>query len=176
MDELYTLTEIAAWSSLMAKAERVQPLPEFIAVVREHFFLTLQHYLDFKRSVCDVLDRDPFRLLLICKRGRHVVCELRREVCNDILNTPEDKLHSTTLKLKRILSRQLHFAADHGLCAPELWVQVELWAERLVSDTQQIEGFNTIVCSAVNMAPNIKLPLLSARCTSTSFLFDQDTV
>ena len=54
-------------------------------------------------------------------------------------------------------------AVAKGMCPFPLWLQAALWAEVFPADTQRIEGLNGQVVSAARFAPNVQLPLMSAR-------------
>ena len=109
-------------------------------------------------------------MFLIAKRAKDIKCPERLAVCKEVLSTADEKLHVIARKLKFVYKDQLVFCADNcGVCRLELWLLVDLWARYCPADTQSIEGFNNIVTNATVLAPNIKLPLLNARCASRSF-------
>ena len=61
-------------------------------------------------------------------------------------------------------------AVAEGICPFPLWLQAALWAEVCPADTQRIEGLNGQVVSAARFAPQMQLPLVSARLTSKHFI------
>ena len=166
MSELEALTDLGVWQSFLLRADASMrfALSECILVV------TLQHHADFNWRVVTMIRSVPYNLFIIAKRAKDIKCPERLAVCKEVMSTADEKRHVIARKLKFVYKDQLVFCADNcGACRLELWLLVDFWARYCPADTQSIEGFNNIVANATVLAPNIKLPLLNARCASRSF-------
>ena len=153
------LTYAGQWSDLLEDAAP-EARPQLLDCI---LFITVQHHADFHRRVVADLAKHPWQLLHIARSLPHVSCAKRRAVASGLMDTPNHSLHITSLKFKRAYASEIAHMRETGKCPMHVWALVALWAAKLPSNTQRIEGINNEIISATKMAPSIELPLLSTR-------------
>ena len=92
---------------------------------------------------------------------------VRRGVCRQILDAPDDKLalrdSDLGLKLKINYYADFRYGAETGKCSRALWAVMLVVRSMLPNDTQEIEGANSIITLMCKRAPGMHLPLVNAR-------------
>ena len=166
-DALYELTNICNWAWLLDRADlgMRKPITDCILLI------TVQHHADFQHRVFQPTHSFPLVILWIARRMPDTVCEDRRRVCRQILDTDDHMLHIIALKLKRFSNGALTYASNTGKCHWGLFGLVSMWVIAMPCDAQSIEGLNNQISSAVRFAPAIGLPLLSARIVARFLAF-----
>lgn len=117
---------------------------------------------DFQRRIVARLAEYPFCLLWLAKEEPTKVCHRRKAVAVDLLS--RDDLDPNARKLRQLFEAQLQETSETGLLDRTLWTHVRALAMMWRCGTEEIESINSLIKLNVKLAPNISLPLLSARC------------
>lgn len=107
-----------------------------------------------------------------------MVCNMRRDIAGQVLGANSDHLEPTTRKIRALCKHELQHCYDTGIfekeskspSGPLLFCLIKSLALLMPSDTQVIEGMNSIVKLIGRRCPNITLELLSARLVVKRFL------
>eukprot|EP00969_Alexandrium_andersonii_P059839 2635469-Alexandrium_andersonii.AAC.1 len=67
------------------------------------------------------------------------------------------------VKLRRVFARELEQSAVDGMLDRRAWRFLRTLGESIGTDTQQLEGVNSMVKHMTKLAPNMRLRLLSSR-------------
>ena len=84
------------------------------------------------------MQSDPLQLLWLAKEPADIPCPKRKKLCNDILNSDERALHSTTLKLKVVFIDELRSCAGigDGKLSMVIWVPLRCIAVKFTGTSQ----------------------------------------
>ena len=81
-----------------------------------------------------------------------------------LLSCADCDLDSATRKIRQIFRADLEFSAQNrGRATSTFWVFVQDLARMWPTNTQDVEGVNSVLKKQTRDSPNIGLPLLSAR-------------
>eukprot|EP00959_Pyramimonas_sp_CCMP1952_P100801 2108765-Pyramimonas_sp.AAC.1 len=133
------------------------------------------HRADFHRRLVHLtVNKPPWNLLVLAKRGKDIRCPLRVDLARRLLSTSADSLEVNSRKFVSMFRGELQRMIDSdGKCPGVMWTQVALWceAETTPSDNHSIEGINNMIISTALAAPTIRDPLLSSRVVGRLALF-----
>ena len=88
----------------------------------------------------------------------------RLRVAEHLLNTASDLLHVTARKIKLLFLEALQYVVrTNGCVGMQLYTLMRLVCDTWRADTQEVEGFMSLIQAAVSKAPSIGLPQLDAR-------------
>ena len=147
------------WTELMVDGD-----DELLSVAQNVAYkLACRNQADYESRITSRCKSDPLRLLNLCKQERSASCDLRRNICNELLGRSDDKLHPAAMKLKWLFHDDIEECARTGQLHSPLHSFIRLVACRWVADVQEIEGIHNIIQSICRRAPSISLPLLDAR-------------
>eukprot|EP00959_Pyramimonas_sp_CCMP1952_P305361 6390303-Pyramimonas_sp.AAC.1 len=158
-DELVHLLSPDEWGALVVRAPEGQREQLWSCILA----IALQHVVDFQHRIRGLCQEYPLKLLWIAYNEPDIQCTRRRDVARELLSANPAALEVNALKLVVLFRPQLRVAAENGRCPTCLYVLIDMWVARLQCDVQAIERANKIVQNVVDLAPNIDLPLLSAR-------------
>lgn len=127
--------------------------------------------------VCSI-PRYPFKLFWLIKKPPLMVCNMRRDIAGQVLGANSDHLEPTTRKIRDLCKDELRHCFESGIfekeskspSGPLLFCLIKSIALLMPSDTQVIEGMNSIVKLIGRRCPNITLELLSGRLVVKRFL------
>jgi len=90
------------------------------------------------RRIRKTMQSDPLQLLWLAKEPADIPCPKRKKLCNDILNSDERALHSTTLKLKVVFIDELRSCAGigDGKLSMVIWAPLRLIAVKFTGTSQ----------------------------------------
>ena len=128
--------------------------------------LTLQSACEVHRRIGSVVNSFPAKLVwLIYTTDPNQACDKRKAVSAELLHSPSQNLDASfSQKFRELFKADLGVCSASGVIDPLLAQLVaESFSSLLVLDTQEIEGCNSIIKKVVQLAPSIKLPLLSDR-------------
>lgn len=127
--------------------------------------LTLQSASEVHRRIGGVVNSFPAKLAwMIYTTDPNQPCEKRKKVSADLLRSPSQNLDASfTQKFRDLLKDDLGRCSSTGCLEPMLHQLLFESFSLLVMDTQEVEGCNSIIKKVVQIAPSIKLPLLSDR-------------
>ncbi len=131
---------------------------------------------DFDRRIGSLSDKFPYRLAWLIWRPHDVPCDCRRALSAYLVSVVYASQVSgdlTTLKVIVIFEQELVAAASSGMLDYELWVVVTSMFGHLHTDSQEIEGVNSILRRIVTIAPSIQQQLLSSRLQIKKHLGEQ---
>ena len=85
-------------------------------------------------------------------------------MAQQLLDSAGADLDTASLKIRQIFSSDLEFSAQHrGRATATFWIFVTDLALMWPTNTQDVEGVNSVLKKETKDSPNIGLPLLSAR-------------
>ena len=90
-------------------------------------------------------------------------CANRRQCASDILDLPDGALGVSTVKLRQHFKPELIQARDTGFMHSRLWNMLNQLANVWWTDTQEVEGANSIIKAIASAGPNTTWNLLSSR-------------
>eukprot|EP00969_Alexandrium_andersonii_P173615 7675694-Alexandrium_andersonii.AAC.1 len=107
----------------------------------------------------------------------HVPCDepskARQAIATELQTLRDDMIGSQfVVKLRRTFAGELARAAADGTLDGELWHLLRSVGRAIGTDTQQLEGVNSMVKHMTKLAPNMKLRLLSSRVVIKKTLSD----
>lgn len=114
------------------------------------------------------LDSFPYKLFWMIREPATRKCEVRSTTATLVLATPDMEQQDRsgfTSKFRHIFRQALQHAADTGLLQDDLYEFLSDLSSMWELDTQEVEGMNGLIKLMLGLAPNIRLPLLSARVT-----------
>ena len=121
----------------------------------------------FQIRVIDKIISAPLLFLLVCEAAHDVVCERRQVACRTILDTPMEELDALymdfSLKMVQVYRAELLVCANTGLCPHALYVYMIMVRRELGSNTQDIEGMNSLLQRMTALAPNCRMATASDR-------------
>jgi len=107
----------------------------------------------------------PLQFMILCEKGPDVEDGERVELAKYIVDTDDDELLNLTLlsdmpyKVKQIYLADFRFIIDNnGKCPLRLWVFSAVYRSRMPHESQEVEGFNSIISKSRG-----KLPLVSDK-------------
>ena len=164
--ELAKLTDLDEWSGTLDSVPLGQ-IETYMNLIKK---VTLLHVSDFQRRVVKKLAEFPYALLVLVWKPGDEPCQKRQSLCKRILETPEQFLHLTALKIKKLFQGVLQECALTGLLCMSLWCIIRIVACAWRGDTQAIEGINSMITATCRRCPNISMPLLDARIGNRRYM------
>lgn len=127
--------------------------------------LTLQSASEVHRRIGSVVNNFPAKLAwMIYTTDPNQPCEKRKAVSADLLRSPSQNLDASfTQKFRDLFADDLGRCSSTGCLEPMVHQLLFESFSLLVMDTQEVEGCNSIIKKIAQIAPSIKLPLLSDR-------------
>ena len=145
-------------------------------------FSTLLCYADFTRRIVERTVSFPLKLAWILHRPE-TTCDQRRRVAQEVLdvsssvheglpplppNAPSSDIVSQSIqqhvaKIGVKFESELRYCIDTGLLHPHMKLFVQMLLQVMRLDTQAVEGLNSTIKLMCRAAPNLHVPLLSAR-------------
>jgi hypothetical protein len=110
--------------------------------------------------------------LRLCYSKPDEFCDFRKAVAAELSATPDDGLDDMTRKIKHHFGDQLMHSAQTGFIHCDLHQLLDDIFEMFMTDTQEVEGINSIIKKITDIAPAIKLALLSDRVVIKKSLAD----
>ena len=115
---------------------------------------------EFYRRIVQPTREYPLQMVWLCRMDAHVPCIDRQRVAQDMLRS----MHPAVMKFRFLFEADLQFCANTGRMAPDLWSLFAcLFRLMWTTDSQEMEGVNSIIRKVVDLAPAIQLELLAAR-------------
>ena len=106
------------------------------------------------------------KLLIFAKSAPYRCCQQRRELAQELLKIPARCLEGSAEHMLANFKQDVEVAASNGTVSQQLFGLVDIWAKKWPSTTVEIESTNKLVRNCVVAAPNVGLPIVSARaCT-----------
>ena len=150
------------------------PLFDKCPVVHQDWFpdlcyqITLNNFCSFFRRIVSKTTSFPLKLVCLAHNLAGTVCEQRRSVAQNLLDTPNSELDITSRKVKLGYLDVLEDIVKNGIMtatplAKKLWVRWRLIRAMMRGETVEIEGVMNLISSIVKRAPAIRLELLSSR-------------
>ena len=126
---------------------------------------------DFDRRVRKKVTRLPWTLLWLGKEKPDKVCEQRRRVAQELLDTPNGQLHLNAAKTNILFGNEIEHAAATGTLRTnsQLWLYYRSLAAIMQCEIEEIEGVNKLIQNQSKKAP-LKQSLLNARVGITKEL------
>jgi len=137
---------------------------------------TLEGASEIDRRIGGLVRTYPLRLAwLIFTKDPLKVCRKRQDLASELISENCDYDQSFTAKLVAFFRPELEHCASTGMLDQLMHQCVSDFFEVSCLDTQAVEGANSMVKKMVQIAPNIKLPLLSDRLLVKKVLAPQVT-
>ena len=118
----------------------------------------------YHRRITERLNSVPVRLLWFAVRPPDETHVERLKLAKYLLDTPNEFLNITARKVKLLFHDTISYCvANDGKIQMRLYALFRLLARTWTADTQQVEGYMSLIQAAVSRAPSISEPLLDAR-------------
>ena len=107
----------------------------------------------------------PYKLFFLIQQPAKVECDLRKAISHELLVTDDDDIidKGFTAKFRVAFNAELFDSSQTGLLDEFIFSLLTDIANHWGLDTQNIEGINGMLKRILTLAPNISLPLMSAR-------------
>jgi hypothetical protein len=126
--------------------------------------LTLHVLCDFDRRVTTRLESMPYLLLWLAYSSPTEECQSRLRVVTMMLNTDDEILHRTAVKIKRVFRKELDDClGTNGRLSSRLYSPMRIVANEWKADTQEIEGIMNLIKLASHASNTISAQLMDAR-------------
>ena len=126
--------------------------------------LVLRVIASFQRRIMQALETMPIQLLWFAVEAPDVEHVERQRVAQLLLDTPSHELHVTARKIKFLFLMNLIYCVDSGgKIHMTMYAAFKLLADVWAADTQEVEGYMSVIQAAVAKAPSIQEPQLDAR-------------
>ena len=106
-------------------------------------------------------------LLQLVEQPAADYCAKRQQVAIRLRDTPDEDLtnryNDFEIKLKHAFADELNQAAASGTCPSTLFSFMRLVRSKLPSETQDIEGMNSVLQRMAKLAPNLQMAMASDR-------------
>ena len=112
--------------------------------------------------------RFPKVLCWLCFHAARVMCRSRSRIATLMINatcTADLDGDATSWKIALLFKSQLRATSLYGTISEELYTLISNMCVVWYNETQKIEGDNNKVQKEIELAPNMRLPLASARNT-----------
>ena len=106
----------------------------------------------------------PIQLLWFAVDAPNVPHSERQRLARMLLDTPSAQLHVTARKIKFLFLRSLIYCVDSdGRIPMTMYAVFKLLADSWKADTQEVEGYMSVIQAAVAKSPSIQEAQLDAR-------------
>ena len=151
----------AKWRMMMAE-EPGKTVHSWIAVLVS---CTLEISSELHRRLVSYVKSYPAKLAwLIFTEPAYNPCDRRRQIAHELLQLPSDRVDSSfTGKFRTIFKEELEICARTGAIDALFFQLLRDFFNLLPIETQEVEGTNSMIKKTYQIAPAIKLPLMSDR-------------
>ena len=118
---------------------------------------------DFRRRIVVPCENLPYQLLIF---GVHAQDTASKELALRLLLKSHDH-DETTRKFAHHFKKELQQLVSDGSVHLVLWRYARTLGQMWRPDTEEVEGINSVLKTLITEAPNIGVPLLSARASTT---------
>eukprot|EP00959_Pyramimonas_sp_CCMP1952_P047224 985589-Pyramimonas_sp.AAC.1 len=139
------------------------PLPFIDPIRRITVTLALHHASAFHRRFLRGFEEFPLKLFHLIRAHPEDKCVHRQRVAAEILGTSEDNLEGNALKIRRQCPGDLELAKHDGRTGPKLYIIISHLMMHLDDNTEEIEGYNSLLKFMGKRAPSMSIDLLSSR-------------
>jgi len=127
---------------------------------------TMECCADFERRIRGQTKRFPLQMLWMVYKPPEVKCPKRAAVANEMLKQRAESRSvedGITWKVVALFPEELQHAEKTGKLDANLYKLLLAISKLLMSDTQEIEGMNSVIKRVLEIAPAIGLRLVCAR-------------
>lgn len=121
--------------------------------------LILVHASNFSRRIFEVIQEFPYKILLLLKSKPTTVCETRKAIASEILDTATGQLHIVGQKMKDLYSKDLEHARKTGHLSTWLYMALSEVSIRWRADTRESERETRIVEMSCFVCNDLRLLL-----------------
>ena len=158
--EFDELLDAGAWSEQV----RVVPPSGSCCIL----WLLLSNAANFDRSVVQMTRAFPMRLLWPARARTSTPCRQRQRVADELINTSQDLVKDTALKIRILFYDQLVSTQSTGCVSVQMFALYFQVAYHLHADTREIEAVNNVIKHQVERAGfRGSLNLISDRVLNT---------
>jgi len=162
MQEFEALCKKIAWADVLGRRATVSDAANAnleVAIV----ILVLNAAAEYDSRLYARTRTFPDRWLILAKKPHNDVCTERQAVCGEILDAFSEFLEINTLKLRVIFKNELKDCRNTGKLDRHLWQFVYNICLMFRSNTQSIEGLNSLLKNMIRGASSIGQKLASYR-------------
>jgi hypothetical protein len=131
--------------------------------------LTLVHQMaaEWQMRFVSVVSKFPLKFLVCLEAPHHVSCKMRQEVADSLLQSCDVCLHlelsDFTWKAKHIYRQDFEHMRCTGQCTLGLYILLLSLRSVLHGDTQEVEGWNSVLQTMTRRARRMGISLANAR-------------
>jgi hypothetical protein len=126
--------------------------------------LTLRVIASYQRRIMQKLETMPIQLLWLAADLPNVCSKGRLRIAQLLLDTPSNQLHITARKVKYLILQPLiDCVRSGGKLGMVAYAIFKVLADTWTADTQEVEGYMSLIQAAVARAPAIHEAQLDAR-------------
>ena len=156
-----------AWASDLKMSFTDGMASELIGIQVE---MSLHNACSYYRRIVAACDEFPGLLVFFALAEAGVVCAERKRVARLLLDTLDDDLDISTLKIKILYIAEIRFSAATGTCEGRLFSVGMQFRTFVLVTVKDAEGYNSLIKIQSTRCPNIGLLLLAARVNNKKAL------